>query len=115
MTRFIKGEKVLTCFAAMESSDPLHLGVAEIMREAAKKKKVLTITSIVVDKLENSRERVRYYLNNYCVYSENWLIKLKPEATYHKDPKINAVILKMKSLDKKFNERNTNHDTIFGF
>lgn len=97
---FKVGDYVLINYNELKN-DPLHFGVAECMREAAYTRKKLEIQ----EKYIRSDNNILYTLSDWCVYSENWLMPIEPEKVYHKDKKINAVILKMKSLENKFNAR----------
>jgi len=97
---FKVGDCVLINYNELKN-DPLHFGVAECMREAAYTRKKLAIT----EKYIRSDNNIIYTLSDWCVYSENWLMSVESEKVYHKDKKINAVIIKMKHLENKFNTR----------
>lgn len=101
MSTFKIGDKVIINKETFEKVDPLHLGRAGEMYNACRKREILTITDVrTVAKVSN--ETIVYYqCNDFCVYNKEWLLLAEPEIPYHKDPKINAVIVKMKQLENK--------------
>lgn len=109
MSTFKIGDKVIINKETFEKVDPLHLGRVGEMYNACKKREILTITDVRTTLVYN-KEIIYYQCNDFCVYNKEWLLLAEPKIPYHKDPKINAVIVKMKQLEKKFNKRKTQYE-----
>ena len=101
MNKFKIGDKVIINKETFDKIDPLHLGRARGMVEACQQNKVLTITYVIETYNLMGKKIVYYRCNDDCVYNKEWLLLAEPEIPYHKDPKINAVIVKMKQLENK--------------
>jgi ribosomal protein S26 len=98
--KFKVGDKVIVNKSILdEDNDPAGVSTNSTMSDSYKYKIVKTVTSV-----RFLYGGIVYDLDDSYLYNECWLSSLQPEVLYHSNPKIHAVIVKIKSLQENRKE-----------
>lgn len=98
--KFKVGDKVTINFNLLdEDTDLAGVSTNSRMRHLCGTSRVLTVMEY-----RCVNDYPCYRLDDRCIYNEAWLIPLQPEVIYHSNPKIQAVIIKIKEMESKRKE-----------